>query len=92
MKLIVSDIPEEGIFRETEIPVKLREDAAPDMAEVSLKISRVEEVVLIEGTVKMAVKLECSRCLNEYSAPLDLRLREEYYPVSDMEEEREEET
>ncbi len=80
MKLTVSDIPEEGLCCEAEIPLKLHKNAR-DVASVNLEISRFKRTVMIEGTIKISATLECGRCLNEFKTPLDLKIREQYEPA-----------
>lgn len=84
MRLVVSDIPEAGLEQVLEIPVKLNDNAAPDIAHVSLTIFRIKKKVFIEGSIKMDASLQCGRCLNEYSRPLDLTFREEYNPLEEI--------
>lgn len=85
MLLTVSDIPDEGIHQEIELPVKLGADAAADIARASLRIFKLGRKVLIEGSVKVQLILSCGRCLKEFSLPLDVDFREEYDPAEDIE-------
>jgi uncharacterized protein len=56
-----------------------------------IKISRLGKMIFAEGSIKISATLICSRCLNNYSYPLDLTFSEEYTPagVSDQEKEYE---
>lgn len=85
MLLTVSNIPDEGLHQEIELPVNTGGDAAPDIAHASLRIFRLGRKVLIEGSVKVSLTLSCGRCLKEFSLPLDVDFREEYNPAEDIE-------
>ncbi len=84
MRLVVSDIPEEGLEKELNLSVKLNDNVGPDAADVSLTISRIKKIVLVEGSIKMVMSLKCGRCLNDFSSPLDLMFSEEYNPVEEI--------
>jgi len=83
MKIHVPDIPEEGLLREAALPVTIQDHAKPDTAQVFVKIFRFGRRVLVEGSVKISVKVACSRCLKDMSLPLDLTFREEYLPAEE---------
>lgn len=91
MKVDVSDIPEEGLQQEADLPIIINNKTKPDIAHVLLKIFRFEKRVLVEGSVKMAVALRCGRCLKETLLPLDLAFREEYIPAEEIGKEIEKE-
>jgi uncharacterized protein len=85
MLLTVLNIPDEGLHQEIELPVNTGGDAASDIAHAFLRIFRLGRKVLIEGSVKVSLTLNCGRCLKEFSLPLDMDFREEYNPVEDIE-------
>lgn len=81
MKIHVPDIPDDGLLREADLPLKINDHEKPDVAHVSLGISKIGNRVLVEGSVKMTTVLKCGRCLKEFTLPLDLNFREEYLPA-----------
>lgn len=89
MLIKVADIPEDGLQQELDLPVKLDEHS--DTAHVLLRISRPGKVILAEGSLKISATLTCSRCLKDFSYPLDLTFREEYTPAGDALEEKDRE-
>lgn len=91
MRLIVSDIPDEGFEQELELPIILNDREKPVIAYVLLKIFRFDKKVFIEGTVKVSVLLKCSRCLNDFTHPLDVSFRGEYNPAEETAKEDEKE-
>jgi len=49
------------------------------------KITRLSKDLLVQGTVTADVGLECSRCLEEFSLPVEGTLEEKYQPSIDVE-------
>ncbi|HDK17641.1 MAG TPA: DUF177 domain-containing protein, partial [Nitrospirae bacterium] len=90
MRLNVSDIPGGGLQTELDLPVEI-DSAASDVAHVRINAFRFGKKLLIEGSLKMSLSLKCSRCLKEYSFPLNLAFRDEYNPVEEFENEDEQE-
>jgi len=91
MKINVSDIPEEGLLQEADLPVLINDAAGPDIAHVFIKIYRFGKRVLIEGTVKITVTVKCGRCLKDAPLPMDLTYREEYLPAGETGRQKEQE-
>lgn len=87
MQINISSIPEDGLQKELELPVKVNDHQ--DTAHVFIKISRLGKMIFAEGTVKISATLTCSRCLNDFSYPLDLTFSEEYTPAEISNEEKE---
>jgi uncharacterized protein len=83
MKIQVPDISEEGLLQETDLPVPIHDHARPDIAHVLIKLFRFGKRVLVEGSARIAVTINCSRCLKDASLPLDLTFREEYLPAEE---------
>ena len=83
MRLIVSEIPDEGLHRDLEQTITLN-DENTDNAQVSLDIFRFDKKVLIEGNIKTSITLKCCRCLKEYGCSLNLNFREEYNPAEEI--------
>lgn len=81
MRLIVSDIPEEGLTRELALPIVLRDDAPPDTASVLLRARRHGNRVFINGRAVITARFVCSRCLGDFSSSMDVSFSEEYVPA-----------
>jgi len=75
MKIDIRNIPPEGLFREENIPP---EELDPETEMVSLSgpvavkamIFRIGDILDINAAVSAVLKLNCSRCLCDYSLPL----------------------
>ncbi len=89
MLINISDIPEDGLQKKLELTVNVNDHQ--DTANVFIKISKLGKMIFAEGSIQISATLTCSRCLNDYSYPLDLTFNEEYTPdrVSDEEKEYE---
>ncbi len=81
MKIIVSEIPEEGI--ELDLTEDIRDDviriASPVHA--SLKIEKRASEVLVTGEISGEVKLQCSRCLKNFSVNIKSPVEVVYHPA-----------
>lgn len=83
MRLNMTDIPEDGIRQKFDLLISADQSREPDVADVNIKILKIGKKVLIEGSVKISVALNCSRCLNDFPYPLDISFREEYNPAKE---------
>ena len=92
VRLIISDIPDEGLEKKLDLPVTLNNSLTPDTAHVALRIFRVKKLVLIEGNINIDVTLKCSRCCSDFVLPLkNLTFSDEFNPVQEMSEDDEHE-
>ncbi|MBC8412193.1 MAG: DUF177 domain-containing protein [Nitrospira sp.] len=79
MLLNVLDIPDEGLSQE--LKLQFDEAESPAAAVASLRLFRYGKTVLIKGTVKIILRLQCVRCLKDYEYSLDTLISEEYEPA-----------
>ncbi len=50
-----------------------------------VKVTRLSDGVLVQGEVEAMVALQCSRCLDDLTLPVDARLEEQFQPTIDVE-------
>jgi len=50
-----------------------------------VKVTRLGDGLLVQGDVEAKVQLQCSRCLDDISLPVDARLEEQFKPTVDVE-------
>lgn len=81
MRLIVSDIPEDGLYKEADLQIAVREDAEKENAHVSITVHRYGKRVLINGIAGMSSFFTCSRCLKQFYLPLSADFEVEYLPA-----------
>ena len=83
MKIDISDLLK-SVGAELKIDksedLKFNKDELNLSSPVSLKLSLVNtgKTVLVSGTLKTKVRLECSRCLKEFEYPVSIKIEEEY--------------
>jgi uncharacterized protein len=81
MKIIISDIPDDGM--EIELSETVQSDAVKTTTQVkaSLRIERSSGEALVRGRVSGGVELQCSRCLNYFTATLNAPVDVVYDPA-----------
>lgn len=85
MKIIISEIPDEGldiIFKETIIS-----DDTSFLAQAQMKINKTYREVLISGDIKADVELQCSRCLKDFKLTMTIPFDVVYNPVDELKNE-----
>jgi uncharacterized protein len=50
----------------------------------SIRLTRTNRGILVQGTLKTTIPAECGRCLREFDSPLSFSLEEEFFPVIDV--------
>ncbi|TNF56452.1 DUF177 domain-containing protein [bacterium] len=91
MKLTVSRIPDSGIEEKLKLRISLSDDMPKQDVEVSFKAMKFGERVMIEGRAETTATLGCSRCLNNFSFPVNITFNTEYIPLRETGEESEHE-
>jgi len=86
MRLIVSDIPEDGLSKNADLQIKVGEDAGKENAHVSITVHKHGKGVFIKGSAVMSSLFTCSRCLKRFYLPLSADFEEEYLPAPEVSE------
>jgi len=85
MKVLISEIPEEGL------DVDCKETVASDtiLSPISarLKIMKIGSEVIVKGEVVADVKLQCSRCLMDFEHKLSVPVDVAYHPLEELKKE-----
>lgn len=87
MKILISDIPEEGL--------KIDINEMPDTEAVrllsfvkgELSITKVGPELVISGDINAMAELECSRCLKHYKSGIDVSVNVMYHPLDELKDE-----
>jgi uncharacterized protein len=82
MKIIISEIPEEGLDLEFEDSIKSDDTISPVRAH--LNINKAGTEVVIKGKLSADVELQCSRCLKDFRTMLTLPVDVIYNPVENL--------
>ncbi|MBI4686926.1 MAG: DUF177 domain-containing protein [Nitrospirae bacterium] len=84
MQIIVSEIPDNGLEYELDIPVALLNEAVRNTVHVYIEIQKFGDKVLVKGNAKTKLQVACSRCLKESPYPLDISFDIEYIPLAEF--------
>lgn len=86
MKILIADIPEEGLS------IDLEEHIQADLFTIlSPVVSRLElhktgGEVIVSGNLETVIELQCSRCLRDFRLRMDLPMSVVYHPFEEIEE------
>jgi uncharacterized protein len=84
MKIVLSDITDEGLDLAFEETISSEELKLLSPARVALRVEKVGDEVVIGGRVETSVELHCSRCLRTFSRDLDVNINVVYHPVEEL--------
>jgi uncharacterized protein len=89
----LSAIPHEGLSRAFRSSGKALGIGDPELAvvlpvEVACQFSRVDREVVVQGSLRSAVRLTCGRCAEEFVLPLSIALEAVYLPIHEISSER----
>jgi len=90
VKIVVSDIPEEGLQQDVDLKVSIDNSEPLEDVHVSLRVNRYGKRVMLDGSAGMSVSLVCSRCLKRFRHPMSVEFHEEYVPRPDVVDEEHE--
>jgi uncharacterized protein len=90
MKIVIADIPDEGLVVDVEEKLALEELSAGSTVTGTLQITKSDREVIVTGKVTSELDLQCSRCLKGFRRPLYIPVNVVYHPVEEIAEERHE--
>ena len=82
MKVLISEIPDEGIDVEREETVE--SDIIISPIKARLKIMKVGSEVIVKGEVAADIKLQCSRCIMDFQQLLSVPVDVVYHPIDEL--------
>jgi uncharacterized protein len=87
MKVVVSEIPDEGLDLDLDerVPFQSLDITAPVKAH--LRLTRSGSDVLVAGETRGEVTLQCGRCLKEFVLPVESALNTVYHPAETLKRE-----
>ncbi len=80
MKIVISEIPEEGIDVECNETITLESVKTASPVHADLNIRSIGSEVLVNGMLEGEVELLCSRCLNAYTMRVEQQINVVYEP------------
>jgi uncharacterized protein len=88
MKIVIADIPDEGLEVDIEERVELEDVSLSGPVISHLSLNKVSSEIIITGRLKAEMAVQCSRCLKDFTQGLDISVNVVYHPVEDVAGER----
>ncbi|NWF99016.1 MAG: DUF177 domain-containing protein [Nitrospirae bacterium] len=82
MKLIISEIPIEGLNLDTSIVCESESIISP--VNIHLRIDKADTEISIKGDFSARLRLQCSRCLNEFEKEDYIHVDVVYHPLTEI--------
>jgi uncharacterized protein len=82
MKITIAEIPKEGLDIEIQEAIDAGIVSSPVTAR--LRIEKLGEEIMVKGDMRAEVRLQCSRCLKEFSRDMSLPVDVVYHPVEEL--------
>lgn len=84
MKILIADIPEEGLIVDLEERLTPEEGSVVSPVVSHLELMKTGTEVMISGALRTDVELECSRCLQSFRRPMDIPVNVVYHPAEEV--------
>ncbi|MBI5632452.1 MAG: DUF177 domain-containing protein [Nitrospirae bacterium] len=84
MKIVIPDIPEEGLDVELEEKISIEGFSVPSPVKAQLAVHKTATEVMITGSLTAELQMECSRCLKVVRQSQDLPISVVYHPADEM--------
>jgi uncharacterized protein len=82
MKILIPEIPKEGL--DIEVEESMEDETISSPVKARLKIEKLGTEVMVRGDLSVEVKLQCSRCLKEFQKTLSVPIEAVYHPVEEL--------
>jgi uncharacterized protein len=82
MKILISEIPDEGLDIENEEIIE--SDIILSPVQIELRIDKVGTEVMIRGNLTAKADLQCSRCATDFHSLLTIPVDAVYHPVEEL--------
>jgi uncharacterized protein len=90
MKIVIADIPDEGLQIDIEEKVDLEGISLISPVTAYLELNKTGKEIIVSGEVTTEVELQCSRCLKIFKRDLELPVEVVYHPLEEIGVERHE--
>jgi uncharacterized protein len=84
MKIVIPDIPEEGLVVELEEKIGIEGFSVSSPVKAKLAVSKTAHEVMITGSLSVELDMECSRCLKGVRQAQELPVSVVYHPADEM--------
>ncbi len=87
MKILILDIPEEGLDISLDERIKTEYPIILTSVKSNLHVDKIGDEVLFKGNLSTSIELRCSRCLKAFKKDMDIDIDVVYHSVSELKEE-----
>jgi uncharacterized protein len=84
MKIVIPDIPEEGLVVELEEKIGIEGFSVSSPVKAKLAVSKTAHEVMITGSLSVELDMECSRCLKGVRQAQELPVSVVYHPAEEI--------
>ncbi|MFN3479582.1 MAG: YceD family protein [Thermodesulfovibrionales bacterium] len=84
MKILVSDIPEEGLDIDIEEKVETEYPRILSPVKTVLHVDKIGDEILLRGRISADVELRCSRCLKDFKKDMSIDVDVVYHSLSEL--------
>lgn len=84
MKILITDIPEEGLDLDIEEKLGSEEVSIVSPVKAHLEVAKAHSEVIVAGNLSTDLELECSRCLKKYKHVMDVPVHVVYHPMEEI--------
>lgn len=84
MKIVIADIPEEGLEIHLSEKLLLDDISLASPVEGDLSLLKTGSEISVTGTLRAEINQDCSRCLKEFSTELNMPLNVVFHPVTEL--------
>ena len=84
MKIVIPDIPEEGLTVELEETISIEGCNVSSPVKTALTVNKTAHEVMVTGTISVALEMACSRCLKDMLHSQDLPVSVVYHPAEEI--------
>jgi uncharacterized protein len=84
MKLLIEDIPDEGLELDLKEKVELEDTPLFSPVTAHIELLRRDREIMVTGSLGAEVELQCSRCLKSFRRTLKIQVNVVYHPVEEI--------
>lgn len=84
MKILIADIPDEGLDVDIKESVNIEDASFSSPVIARLSLNKIDREIIISGTLKAEMQLNCSRCLKDFEQSLDIPVNVVYHPAEEV--------
>jgi uncharacterized protein len=84
MKIVISEIEEEGLDIDVEERLETEYPRLLSPVKAAIHVDKIGDEVLLEGNIEASVELRCSRCLADFVKDMDIDVNVVYHSLSEL--------